>query len=57
MYDKLANCHPKLRRRIVWCCKCKKSVKISSSDCLKNGWPKCCGQTMTIDSPNELPIR
>ena len=24
-----------------------------SGECMRYGWPKCCGHTMTIDSPEE----
>lgn len=54
IYDKLVNSHPSLQRGIVWCRKCGKSQKVNSSNCLQNGWPKCCGYTMTIDSPDEV---
>ena len=50
---KLADCHPSLRRGMVWCTTCGRSEKVSSAHCLQNGWPKCCGYTMTIDSPEE----
>jgi len=49
----LAKCHPSLVRGRVWCRTCGKTKKVNSEECLKNGWPKCCGQTMTIDSPAE----
>ena len=49
----LANCHPNLRRGMVWCHECGRKQKVKSSHCLSNGWPKCCGYTMSIDSPEE----
>ena len=49
----MATSHPKLTRGIVWCTTCGKSKKVSSENCLQAGWPKCCGYTMTIDSPEE----
>jgi len=45
--------HPKLQRGKVWCTVCGKESIIDSKWCMKNGWQKCCGQTMTIDSPEE----
>ena len=45
--------HPKLSRGMVWCTTCGGSQRVDSGDCLSNGWPKCCGYTMTIDSPEE----
>jgi len=44
---------PQLQRGMVWCKECGYSLKIDSAKCLKEGWPKCCGMTMTIDSPEE----
>ena len=45
--------HPKLKRGRVWCIKCGNTFKVNASQCLQKGWPKCHGQTMTIDSPQE----
>ena len=53
---KLAACHPKLTCGVVWCMKCGKSQKVNSEECFINGWPECCSQTMTIDSPEERKI-
>jgi hypothetical protein len=36
-----------------WCVKCGDTVMVNSAICLRHGWPLCCGQTMTIDSPQE----
>lgn len=44
---------PQFRRGIVWCTTCGASQKVDSAECLGAGWPKCCGYTMTIDSPEE----
>lgn len=49
----LANCHPKLSRGQVWCTKCGATQKVNSGKSLSSGWPLCCGETMTIDSPEE----
>ena len=56
IYDGLANCHPSISRGVVWCTTCGKSQKVLPSICLRDGWPKCCGYTMTIDSPEEREI-
>jgi hypothetical protein len=32
-------------------------MKVNSSTCMAGGWPKCCGYTMTIDSPEERAAR
>lgn len=53
MVEKLANCHPKLTRNNVWCTVCGFSQAVSSAYAFKHGWPKHCGYTMTIDSPEE----
>jgi hypothetical protein len=53
IHDKLSSSHPKLARGRVWCRICRSTQKVNSADCLHRGWPKCCGQTMTIDSPQE----
>lgn len=45
--------HPSLTRGQVWCRSCGSTRKVDSADCLRSGWPKCCGYTMTIDSPSE----
>ena len=44
---------PQLRRGRVWCHSCSHTEKVDSAECLAHGWPKCCGQTMSIDSPEE----
>ena len=56
LYETLGNCHPSLARGVVWCTKCGRSAGVESSNAMKNGWPKCCGYTMTIDSPEEREI-
>lgn len=33
---------------VVQCKKCGKKQHLDFVDGLKNGWPKCCGYTMTI---------
>ena len=43
----------KLKRGMVWCKECGFSQRVNSADALRYGWPKCCGYTMTIDSPQE----
>jgi hypothetical protein len=52
-YPKLGSCHPKLGREQVWCLKCGRTEKVDSAECFRSGWPKCCGETMTIDNPEE----
>lgn len=50
---KMADSHPSLTRGRVWCHVCGVTQKVNSADCLRSGWPKCCGSTMSIDSPEE----
>lgn len=45
--------HYKLERGIVWCTQCGNSHRVNANFAFKTGWPKCCGYTMTIDSPSE----
>jgi len=53
LYKTLANCHPSISRGKIWCKQCGAGVSVNSAECLRGGWPLCCGQTMTIDSPEE----
>lgn len=52
-YQALSQSHPSLGRGQVWCLTCGRSRRVDSAECLHTGWPKCCGYTMTIDSPAE----
>lgn len=52
-YEKIVQGTDKLKRGIVWCTKCGNSQRTNSAKNLQSGWPKCCGNTMTIDSPEE----
>jgi hypothetical protein len=47
------NKDPKLRRGLVHCLACGEVRKVNSAKCLRLGWPKCCGKTMSLDSPEE----
>ncbi len=51
-YEKIAASHPSLSRGLVWCRTCRREQAVSSAECLRSGWPKCCGFTMTIDHPD-----
>ena len=37
----------------VWCRECGRKQKVDYAKCYAEGWPKCCGYTMTIDEPEE----
>lgn len=53
LYTEIVEANEKLKRGIVWCKECGRQEKVDSAICLAKGWPKCCGETMTIDSPKE----
>ena len=53
IYSELAESDPKLKRGQVWCHKCGRTERVNSAECFRTGWPECCGQTMSIDSPEE----
>lgn len=57
LHRKIADDVPQLKRGIVWCTKCGHSARIDAADALRNGWPRHCGYTMTIDSPEERKAR
>jgi hypothetical protein len=41
---------------MVWCRICGRSQRVDAAQSLASGWPKCCGHTMTIDSPEERAV-
>jgi hypothetical protein len=53
LYEKITNDVPQLKRGLVWCHQCGRTQKVNSANSLESGWPKCCGYTMSIDSPEE----
>ncbi len=40
----------------VYCRKCGRVERVNYARCLTHGWPKCCGETMTVDAPKEKGI-
>lgn len=52
-YQMVADDIPQLKRGMVWCKRCGTSERVDSAKALQIGWPACCGETMTIDSPDE----
>jgi hypothetical protein len=49
---------PQIARGQVWCTKCGHTERANGARAtLGGGWPKCCGYTMTIDSPAERDSR
>lgn len=53
LHDNIAESHPSIARGSVWCRRCHASKGVDPAECLRSGWPRCCGATMTIDSPDE----
>ena len=53
IHESIADEIPQIKRGQVWCRHCGSTQKVDGADCLATGWPKCCGYTMTIDSPEE----
>lgn len=53
LHDNIVADVPQLRRGMVWCTVCGHSERVDSANALRHGWPKHCGFTMTIDSPEE----
>jgi hypothetical protein len=53
LFDGMAKSHPSLSRGQVWCTTCGATEKVGVARAFVDGWPKCCGHTMTIDSPEE----
>lgn len=43
---------PQVKRGKVWCHQCGR-VENAGVECFRTGWPKCCGYTMSLDSPEE----
>lgn len=53
LYDVIAASHPSLLRGRVWCSRCNAFKDVDAAKCLREGWPKCHGATMSIDKPAE----
>lgn len=45
---------PQFKRGQVWCLECGHIQKTNGvKNTFGDGWPKCCGYTMSLDSPEE----
>lgn len=45
---------PQFKRGKVWCAHCGRMERVDAVKAtMGGGWPKCCGETMTLDSPEE----
>lgn len=56
LHERIAGEVPQIRRGMVWCTTCGASERVDGAHALRHGWPKCCGYTMTIDSPEERAL-
>lgn len=53
IHETIAASEPTLRRGLVWCKTCGRTEKVNSAECLRSGWPKCHGATMSLGSPDD----
>lgn len=53
LHQRIADDVPAIKRGRVWCKRCGAELEVDGARCLRDGWPTCCGETMTIDSPAE----
>ena len=56
LHERIVSDVPQLSRGRVWCHSCGATMKVNSAECLRSGWPLCCGETMSIDSPDERNV-
>lgn len=52
-FAKVVSDTPQLARGQVWCRSCGSTRSVNVEGAMSKGWPRCCGYTMTIDSPEE----
>lgn len=52
-FTKVVSEVPQLARGQVWCRHCGSTKSVNAVGAMTKGWPRCCGYTMTIDSPEE----
>lgn len=57
IHDTIAKEVPQISRGKVWCLKCGRVKRVDGAEAMRNGWPMCCGYTMTLDSPEERAAR
>lgn len=51
IHETIAASDPALARGEVWCKTCGRIEKVDSAECLRHGWPKCHGATMSLGRP------
>lgn len=49
MYRDAVARSPQLSRGQVWCHSCGDTKLVNSAECLRTGWPVCCGATMALE--------
>ena len=52
-YDLMVRECPQMLRGLVWCRVCGRCIRVNPAECLRRGWPECCGETMTLDAPSD----
>lgn len=52
LHEKIVDDVPQLKRGLVWCRTCRREQRVDSAECLRSGWPKCCGYTMIVNHPD-----
>jgi len=57
LYGDVADEVPALKRGRVWCHTCGREATIDAAAACEVGWPVCCGETMSVDSPAERAAR
>lgn len=53
IHERIAADVPQIARGKVWCRTCGREQSVNGAECLRSGWPKCHGATMSIDPPSE----
>ncbi|MGY3393403.1 hypothetical protein ACVWW6_005994 [Bradyrhizobium sp. USDA 3311] len=48
LYEEIARSHPSLLNGKVFCARCGKPRQVDAAKCLRDGWPKCCGCSMSL---------
>ena len=56
LHEGIADAVSQIKRGMVWCRRCGRDQAVDGASALRSGWPKCCGATMTIDSPAEQAL-
>jgi hypothetical protein len=53
LHAAIARSHPALERGLVQCVTCSAQRSVDPVECLRSGWPRCCGATMRLVTGNE----